>query len=449
MEARRLMDASAGPLQTTNTNKKLKAPGEAGAAAEKVPPSAAASPQEPLPLPGLSLPTAAYQRIWARPSDDVGSPQFVDALLAPGKERCYIKKRDLSPAGANPKPLYLCSELVLDAEGVFVPSERGTVVIKAARLQSNDELKSVTAGLSVGARREGGDEPAEEAKTASLLTKALEGKEGPAPVVPLLDCFVDGDHWLYMVLPFYCGGDLVDSLGKLARQGELGSPSSVRWARAIFGRLIGSLSLLKEQGIAHLDISPENAFLLDETGTVPALGDFGMALRVPATKTAGRSKSKVDVDDDVPRTPAKAKALNGARKKKWEPGDVESEEQPAALLTAQRFRGKIAYAAPELLTEQPFDPHAADVFSLGCTLFALLAGRLLLEPSSAKPKDAGRPRFAALLRRDFHVLLELHNSSFQLPPQAAELIRGMVEPDPRKRMTLEEIKAHPWVVQGV
>ena len=148
---------------------------------EQAGPSSAA--QEPLPLPGLNLQTASYQRIWAR-ADGVDSPQYVEALLSPDN-RAYIRIRDLSPVGANPKPLYICSELALDDSGVFVPSERGTVVIKAARLKIGDELESLTAGTSVAALRRGCDEPAEEAKAMALLTAAV-GKGPQSGLVPLL-----------------------------------------------------------------------------------------------------------------------------------------------------------------------------------------------------------------------------------------------------------------------
>jgi serine/threonine protein kinase len=393
--------------------------------------------------------------------------------------------QDINPAGANPKPLYLCSELELEPEGVFVPTERGTVVVKAARLHTDEELETVTAGRSVAARRRGADEPAEEAKAMALLTKGVKDEDGPTPsVVPLLDCFVDGDRWLYMVLPYYARGDLVEVLGGIAQQGQLGSLASLRWARSVFGQLVESLALLKRRGVAHLDLSPENVFM-EETGASPALGDFGMALCVPTAGEKGENGEN-DEEEDAPRTPAKTATNNktaatgaGAleedeeegERKKWERDEQQQQQPqqqaaaaPPVLLTAQPFRGKVAYAAPELVLEQPFDPFAADIFSLGCTLFALLAGRLLLEPaSSAKQKGAtttnyngggprgalrGRPRFAALLRREWSTLFELHKSNFQLPPLAAELIQGMIEPDPRKRLTLEEVAAHPWV-QGV
>lgn len=421
------------------------------------------SAQEPRPLPGLKLQSASYQRIWAR-ADGLGSPQYVEALLSPGN-RAYIKIRDLSPVGAKPRPLYVCTELALDDAGVFVPRERGTVVVKAARLKAGNEFESVVAGTSVPALRRGCDEPAEEAKAMALLTAAV-GKGSQSGVMPLLDCFVDADRWLYMVLPFYVRGDLVEVLGGLGRKGQPGTPACVTWARSVFGRLVGSLAVLKKQGIGHMDIPPENVFL-DETGAI--LGDFGMALAPVPVPTpaaggdgAGSPKRQPDEDEDEgpPRTPAKAASPTGAgditgSRKKRERENEEAEDrarpsiikQHTTLLTAQRFRGKIAYAAPELMLEQPFDPYATDVFSLGCTLFALLAGRLLLEPSSKRGEDvlANRPRFVALLRRDFATLFELQNSSFQLPAEAVDLLKGMIDPNPRRRLTLEEVAAHPWV----
>jgi len=92
--------------------------------------------------------------------------------------------------------------------------------------------------------------------------------------------------------------------------------------------------------------------------------------------------------------------------------------------------GSPAYAAPEMVSNQPYSS-MADIWSTGILLFAICAGYLPYDDSN--------------INRLLHKIVytettyPLHFSNF-----LADLIEKMLMKNPSHRMTLEEIKAHPW-----
>jgi tRNA A-37 threonylcarbamoyl transferase component Bud32 len=171
-------------------------------------------------------------------------------------------------------------------------------------------------------------------------------------VVTVHDCGLVGDA-AFLVLEYVEGTDL----GKLVRSGPLPVAQACEYARqAALG-----LQHAHERGLIHRDVKPSN-LLLDARGSVVKVLDLGLAL------------------------------LAGA-----------GQDQAATELTAPgAVLGTPAYLAPE----QALDSHSvdtrADVYSLGCTLYHLLAGQppfrgsstteLLLKHQSAEPPPLPKVR---------------------------------------------------------
>lgn len=91
--------------------------------------------------------------------------------------------------------------------------------------------------------------------------------------------------------------------------------------------------------------------------------------------------------------------------------------------------GSPHYAAPEIIRGQPYDGKIADIWSLGVILYALLAGYLPFDDPSIR-----------------NLLNKVKRGVFQMPPFAADIqdiIRRMLTVDVTKRITIDEIKAHP------
>lgn len=93
--------------------------------------------------------------------------------------------------------------------------------------------------------------------------------------------------------------------------------------------------------------------------------------------------------------------------------------------------GSPCYAAPEMIAGKRYKGALADVWSCGVILFALLAGYLPFED----------PNTSNLYKK-------ILSADYQMPnfisAEAKDLIKRILTTDPEKRITIEEIKTHPW-----
>jgi serine/threonine protein kinase len=116
------------------------------------------------------------------------------------------------------------------------------------------------------------------------------------------------------------------------------------------------------------------------------------------------------------------------------------------------------YMAPELLTREPmrmlhpdfegsgvtttsrkYDAAAVDVWSCGAVLYTVVAGVFPFEHPS-KPSDLTV------------TLLNLRRGEYRaLPPDCSPELVGLIarcfQVDPAKRITLEQLRTHPWVTE--
>lgn len=148
------------------------------------------------------------------------------------------------------------------------------------------------------------------------LCKAAE-KHGIDGVVRIVDSDVASQSPWY-VMPWACGGTL-----------ELGM-APVEAVEAVLD-VARVLSRLREVGIAHRDIKPSNILRF---GSEIVVADLGLAL---------------------------------------------DEGEGSDLTGSNEHIGSMGYRAPEAIGHIDFDPFAADVYSLGKTLWALIAGQRLDE----------------------------------------------------------------------
>jgi len=94
------------------------------------------------------------------------------------------------------------------------------------------------------------------------------------------------------------------------------------------------------------------------------------------------------------------------------------------------FYGTTAYASPEILMKKEYQAAPAEIWTVGVLLSYLLTG------SSPFPtvKDAVKGRI---------ILPDV--SGFQLSKTAMSLMRRCLDPDPRTRATIAEVRAHCWL----
>ncbi|CAM9103426.1 unnamed protein product [Discosporangium mesarthrocarpum] len=159
-------------------------------------------------------------------------------------------------------------------------------------------------------------------------------------------------------------------------------------ARFYFRQLLEGVEYCHSQGVCHRDLKPEN-ILLDGAGNVK-ISDFGLS-------------------------------------NLYSGGDDE------ALKLLHTTCGTPNYVAPEVLADKGYNGRMADVWSMGVILYVLLAGFL--------PFD--EPSMSTLFSK-------IQAADFSYPrwfsAEARSLIDSILVPDPKQRLTLAQVKVHPfWV----
>jgi serine/threonine protein kinase len=111
------------------------------------------------------------------------------------------------------------------------------------------------------------------------------------------------------------------------------------------------------------------------------------------------------------------------------------EQRGRSMDSLQTTCGTPNYVAPEVLRGQGYDGRSADVWSCGCILYVLCSGHM--------PFD--EPQLAALF-------VAITQARYRMPAHFSaplqDLIRRILNPDPKQRATVEEIQRHEWFTPG-
>jgi serine/threonine protein kinase len=91
--------------------------------------------------------------------------------------------------------------------------------------------------------------------------------------------------------------------------------------------------------------------------------------------------------------------------------------------------GSPSYAAPEIVSRQLYDGPPVDVWSLGVVLFAMITGYLPFH-SSGSNKDE-------LCQR---IIAGVYKIPDWISDESRDLLRGMLTTDPRRRLTVEQVR---------
>ena len=204
-----------------------------------------------------------------------------------------------------------------------------------------------------------------------------------------IDILLD-DHHLYSVMPYCEGGRLLD---RIEGKNRFSEAEARYWMRQI----LKGLACLKEAGVSHKDLSPEN--LLVHEGNIFII-DLGMSLRVPFVNDHTNERS---------------------------------------LIVPQGVCGKWYYLSPEVcVNEQPFDGPTVDLWAAGVILYMMLTG----EPPWEEPKMED-PNFRHISAGG-NLMQILTERRAGLSLDAMDLLQSMLWVDPADRLSLEQVMSHPW-----
>ncbi|CAK8534529.1 unnamed protein product [Lathyrus sativus] len=171
---------------------------------------------------------------------------------------------------------------------------------------------------------------------------------------------------------------------KIARSGRLKEDE----ARKYFQQLICAVDYCHSRGVCHRDLKPEN-LLLDAHGTLK-VSDFGLSALPQQVR-----------EDGLLHTTC----------------------------------GTPNYVAPEVIDNKGYDGAKADLWSCGVILFVLMAGYLPFEEDN----------LMALYKK-------IVKAEFACPPwfssSAKRLIKRILDPTPRTRITIAEVIENEWFKKG-
>ncbi|XP_047341551.1 serine/threonine-protein kinase SAPK2-like [Impatiens glandulifera] len=192
---------------------------------------------------------------------------------------------------------------------------------------------------------------------------------------------------LAIVMEYASGGELFERICNSGRFNE-------DEARFFFQQLISGVSYCHLMEICHRDLKLENT-LLDGSGA-------------PRVKICDFGYSKSSVFHSQPKSRV----------------------------------GTPAYIAPEVFAKKEYDGKIADVWSCGVTLYVMVIGAYPFE-DPANPKNFG------------HTIARILNVQYSIPDyvrvsiECRHLLSRIFVADPEKRITIAEIKKHPWFLKNL
>ena len=160
------------------------------------------------------------------------------------------------------------------------------------------------------------------------------------------------------------------------------SKFSESMAKNIFKQLILTIKYLHNMNIVHRDIKPDN-ILLELDNTIK-LCDFGVSKQI----------KKGQLLKDTCGTPA--------------------------------------FIAPEILKEKPYDPYVTDIWSSGVVLYIIVSGFF---PFRGNNETELRK---SIISGNFPKLIDISEN-------LKDLLDKLLEINPEKRITIDEILKHPWL----
>ena len=191
---------------------------------------------------------------------------------------------------------------------------------------------------------------------------------------------VETSESIHVIMEFVHGGDLFDNICE--------EVYTEKDAQIVMASLLSALQFLHSKKTVHRDLKPEN-ILCNLSRVDIKLADFGMSNWLP--------------DGDRPQLRSQC--------------------------------GTYVFMAPEMLQRHPYN-ESVDVWSAGILMYILMSGSF--------PFFAEDPTEFTEIILDASELKFLDDEWGATSETPKNLIRKILEPDPRKRPTIHDILADPW-----
>ncbi|KAJ7147317.1 kinase-like domain-containing protein, partial [Mycena filopes] len=242
----------------------------------------------------------------------------------------------------------------------------------------------------------------------NLLKSIADLPDSPKSLLSLVASWSDSEYF-YLLTPWCAGKDLSSLLTS-------GRFFSAERTRAYMVQLVLAVQTLHDMKVIHRDIKPANIFLTQDGNVI--LGDFGFAKHFATSLTTGfQEPTEVSFDVDP----------NASAGSFFKP--TEDDES----CTTREHCGTLHWMSPAQIAGTPYS-FDADVFALGVVMHQMSTGRLPF-PYATTPEE---------LRAAYAQDLVTFRGEDGLDASAKDLITGMLARDVGVRLTLAEVKEHPY-----
>ncbi|CAB4056147.1 MKNK [Lepeophtheirus salmonis] len=241
---------------------------------------------------------------------------------------------------------------------------------------------------------------------------------GVPEIVQLLEYFEEEDAF-YLIFEKAQGGPLFSYL-------QSKEPLSENQARSIIKDLSKALSFLHKNGIAHRDLKPENVLCINKGSPTPVkLCDFDLCSSVIPSVSTPRLTSPV--------------------------GSAEYMAPEVVNAFIYSSLDEYEYYEEYMDDDELYYDKNCDLWSLGVLTYILITGIMPFRGSCNDDMcdwDSGG-ECAECQRTLFHAI-KSGNLRFPenkpISKEAKDLIMSLLNKEPRKRPTTEQIATHPWVL---
>ena len=232
-------------------------------------------------------------------------------------------------------------------------------------------------------------------------------------IIALLDIVKDEpNQTVFLVLEHCALGDLSQYLRRVRRVAE-------PVARTFAAQIAGGLREMRARNLIHRDLKPQNLLLCRTPAT---------DVRAEVKKRNGFEKASLGSEKDASYTSATLKIADFGFARYVHPSGL-----------AETLCGSPLYMAPEILSYQKYDAKA-DLWSVGCILFELGVRRA--------PFAGANPM--ALLRNITRGDARIPGCvAGELSRECVDLMRGLLQKDPARRMSHEQFFEHPFLKTNV
>lgn len=241
------------------------------------------------------------------------------------------------------------------------------------------KLTGQKVAIKIMSKKEMNNEDLELVKTEIEILKVCQHPN----IIKLYDIFENIDY-IYIIMEYCAGNDLFHYIEKR------GFKLPEKRACQIIHKLCTAVFYIHSYGITHRDIKPENILMTDDSEEADIrVVDFGLSKKI---------------------------------------GPNQQCKEPY---------GTISYVAPEVLLEKPYTK-AVDLWSIGVTIYLLLAGYLPFDHESSEREIA---------RQTVHDAVRWGSAWKTLSSEAKIFVDNLLKKDPASRMDIKKTLESEWITK--